>query len=61
MAEGNGSDLDQRPAEPPRRIWFHVEDVQLKWLRISEAAFLMWVLAGLVLAWLVVALLFVFL
>ena len=61
MAEGNGSDLEQRPAEAPRRIWFHVEDVELKWLRISEAAFLMWVLAGLVLAWLVVALLFLFL
>jgi hypothetical protein len=61
VAEGNGSDLEQRPAETSRRIWFHVEDVELKWLRISEAAFLMWVLAGLVLAWLVVALLFLFL
>jgi hypothetical protein len=62
VAEGDGSEnLEQRPADAPRRIWFHVEDVELKWLRISEAAFLMWVLAGLVLAWLVAALLFLFL
>jgi hypothetical protein len=41
-----------------RRIWFHVEDVELKWLPVSETAFLLWVLAGLVLVWLVVALVF---
>jgi hypothetical protein len=62
VAEGDGSEnLEQRPAEAPRRIWFHVQDAELKWLRISEAAFLLWVLAGLVLAWLVVALLFLLL
>lgn len=44
-----------------RRIWFHVEDVELKWLPVSETAFLLWVLAGLVLVWLVVALVFVLL
>jgi hypothetical protein len=38
-----------------RRIWFRVEDVELKWLPVSETAFLLWVLAGLVLVWLVVA------
>ena len=59
MADGNGSEnVEQRPAEAPRRFWFHIEDVELKWLRISETAFLLWVLAGLVLAWLVVALVF---
>ncbi|HJW66960.1 MAG TPA: hypothetical protein VJ419_04185 [Gaiellaceae bacterium] len=59
MAEGNGSEnVEQRPAEAPRRVWFHVEDVELKWLRIGETAFLLWVLAGLVVAWLVVALVF---
>jgi hypothetical protein len=41
----------------PRRMWFRVEDVQLERLRLSETAFLLWVLAGLVFAWLVVALL----
>jgi hypothetical protein len=62
VADGDGSEnLEQRPAEAPRRIWFHVEEVELKWLRISEAAFLLWVLAGLVCAWLVVALVFLLL
>jgi hypothetical protein len=44
--------------EARRRIWFHVADVELKWLPVSESAFLLWVLAGLVLVWLVVALVF---
>jgi hypothetical protein len=44
----------ERP-ESRRRIWFHVEDVELKWLPLSETAFLLWVLAALVLVWLVVA------
>ena len=58
MADGNGSEkLEQGPNEAPRRLWFHLEEVQLDWLRISEAAFLLWVLAALVLAWLIVAVL----
>jgi hypothetical protein len=62
VADGNGSEnLEPRPAEAPRRIWFHVAEVELKWLRISETAFLLWVLAGLVFAWLVVALVFLLL
>ena len=57
MAEGNGTEkVERRTNEAPRRVWFHVEDVQLKWLRISETAFLLWVLAALVFAWLIVAL-----
>ena len=59
MADGNGSEnVEQRPAEAPRRVWFHVEDVELKWLPLSETAFLLWVLAGLVVVWLVAALVF---
>ena len=62
MAEGNGSEnVEQRPAEAPRRVWFHVEDVELKWRPVSETAFLLWVLAGLVLVWLVVAVVLVLL
>ena len=61
MADGNGSEnVEQRKVEEPRRVGFHLEEVELKWLRISETAFLLWVLAGLVLAWLVVALVFLF-
>jgi hypothetical protein len=55
VADGNG-DLERPRGEAPRRLWFRVEEVELKWLRISETAFLLWVLAGLVLAWLIVAL-----
>jgi hypothetical protein len=45
------------PPEGRRRIWFHVEEAQakLEWLPVSETAFLLWVLAGLVFVWLVVA------
>jgi hypothetical protein len=38
-----------------RRTWFRIHEVELKWLPVSEAAFLLWVLAALVLAWLVIA------
>jgi hypothetical protein len=39
-----------------KRTWFRVQEVELKWLPVSEAAFLLWVLALLVFAWLVAAL-----
>jgi hypothetical protein len=59
MAEGDRTEnVEPRTGNTPRRIWFHLEEVELRWLRISEAAFLLWVLAGLVLAWLIVALVF---
>ena len=41
---------------PGRRFWFRVVEVELPGLRISETAFLLWVLALLVVVWLVVAL-----
>ena len=41
---------------PDRRFWFRVVEVELPGLRISETAFLLWVLALLVVVWLVVAL-----
>jgi hypothetical protein len=53
MARKRDEILD-RPATR-RRIWFRVEDVEFKLFPLGEAAFLLWVLAGLVLAWLVVA------
>jgi hypothetical protein len=57
VARKRGETLE-RP-ETRRRVWFHVQDVELKWLPVSETAFLLWVLAGLVLVWLVVALVLV--
>jgi len=62
VADSNGSEkLEQGPNEAPRRLWFHLEEVELRWLHISETAFLLWVLAALVLAWLIVALVFLLL
>jgi hypothetical protein len=59
MAEGDRTEnAEPRAGDAPRRIWFHLEEVELKWLRISEGAFLLWVLAALVLAWVIVALVF---
>ena len=39
-----------------RRTWFRVQEVEPKLLPVSEAAFLLWVLALLLLAWLIAAL-----
>ena len=41
--------------ERTRRTWFLIEEVELKWLPISESAFLLWVLALFVCAWVIVA------
>ena len=57
MAEGNRNENVEPRAKPPRGVWFHLEEVELSWLRISETAFLLWVLAALVLAWLIAAVL----
>ena len=43
---------DGRPAN---RTWFRIQEVELSWLPVSEAAFLLWVLALLVFLWLVAA------
>jgi hypothetical protein len=48
-----------QPERSTKRTWFVIREVELDWLPVSEAAFLLWVLAGLLLAWLVVALVFV--
>jgi hypothetical protein len=36
----------------PRRIWFRIEEVEISWLPVGEAAFLLWVLVLLVVVWL---------
>lgn len=38
-----------------RRTWFRIEPVEIKWLPISEPAFLLWVLVLFVAAWVIVA------
>ena len=58
VAEGNRNEnVESRPAKPPRRIWFHLEEVELSWLRISETALSALGAGGLVLAWLIAAVL----
>jgi hypothetical protein len=55
-AAARGEILEPPETRDGRRFWFQLEDVQVRWLPLSETAFLLWVLAGLVLIWLVVAL-----
>ena len=37
-----------------RPVWFRVEEVEIRWLPVGEAAFLLWVLVVLLVAWLLV-------
>jgi hypothetical protein len=54
-AEAVGGEIVERAEQdgPARRTWFSVKEVELSWLPVSEAAFLLWVLAALVFVWLV--------
>jgi hypothetical protein len=49
-AEGRSSDDPQRAALRPAKL--RVEQVEVKWLPVSESAFLLWVLAMLLVVWL---------
>jgi len=68
-AEGNRTDDPARAvrgevvehdakAGRTRRTWFLIEEVQLKWLPVSESAFLLWVLLALLVIWLVIGIFF---
>ena len=37
-----------------RRTWFHLQEVEITWLPVSEGAFLLWVLLGLAVAWVLI-------
>ena len=54
-----GGKTHEAETRTPKRTWFLMREVEIDWLPVSEAAFLLWVLALLLLAWLVVALVFV--
>jgi hypothetical protein len=41
---------ETKPAQP--RFWFRVEEVEIRWLPVSESAFLLWVLVLLIAVWL---------
>ena len=42
------------PSRRARRTWFFIEEVELKWLPVTESAFLLWVLALLLGLWLLI-------
>jgi len=41
-----------------RRTWFFIEEVEIKWLPVSESAFLLWVLFALLVTWLLIGIFF---
>jgi hypothetical protein len=41
-----------------RRTWFFIEEVEIKWLPITESAFLLWVLVLLLALWLLIGFVF---
>jgi hypothetical protein len=53
-----GEVLEQDAEGRRRRTWFVLEEVEFKWLPVSEGAFLLWVLLALVLIWALVGLAF---
>jgi hypothetical protein len=64
-AEGNRTDnpaqavrgeiVEHDPkARRTKRTWFFIEEVEIKWLPVSESAFLLWVLSALLVAWVLI-------
>jgi hypothetical protein len=53
-----GEILEQDERGRRRRTWFLIEEVELKWLPVSEGAFLLWVLLALALLWVLLGLAF---
>jgi hypothetical protein len=41
-----------------KRTWFFIEEVEIKWLPVSESAFLLWVLVLLLVIWLLIGFVF---
>ena len=37
-----------------RRTWFHLQEVEITWLPVSESAFLLWVLLALAVVWVLI-------
>lgn len=47
---------EERKSPAARRVWVRVEEVEISWLPVGEAAFLLWVLVLLLACWLGVGL-----
>jgi hypothetical protein len=50
-----GEILGRDEESVPKRTWFLLDEVQIKWLPMSESAFLLWVLLALVVVWVGIA------
>jgi hypothetical protein len=51
------TDMERSPDQTPpssERLWFRVEEVEIRWLPCGETAFLLWVLVALLAAWLLI-------
>jgi hypothetical protein len=53
-----GEVLEQDAEGRRRRTWFLIDEVEIKWLPVSEGAFLLWVLLALALVWVLIGLAF---
>jgi hypothetical protein len=54
-----GEVVDYDPkAGRAKRTWFFIEEVEIKWLPVSESAFLLWVLVLLSVIWLLIGFVF---
>lgn len=53
-----GEIVERDPKGRTRRTWFLVEEVEIKWLPVSESAFLLWVLLALMLIWVLIGIAF---
>jgi hypothetical protein len=47
--------MNDTRTKPAPKVWFRIEEVEISWLPVGEAAFLLWVLAVLVAVWVGVA------
>lgn len=52
-----GEILEPDRGAAPKRTWFLLDEVQIKWLPMSEGAFLLWVFVVLVAVWVGIAVL----
>jgi len=52
-----GEIFDREGEGAPKRTWFLLDEVQIKWLPMSEGAFLLWVFVALVAVWVGIAVL----
>jgi len=43
--------MDEARTRAAKRAWVRIEEVEISWLPFSESAFLLWVLALLLVAW----------